>query len=152
MSPLFTFFPKKIQSPEMPVSPRQSEPPIQGEQQVHDWSLFQEGQLLIDMYEQDDALVVRSLVAGVRPEDLEISVHNDILTIRGRREDEEGLHDDQFYMKECYWGSFSRSVVLPMLIQADRVEAFFKNGVVTIILPKCEEAQGISLQSDEGEE
>ncbi|MDO8571591.1 MAG: Hsp20/alpha crystallin family protein [bacterium] len=127
---------------------------IQGEEQTkqsssRDWSLLEEGHLLIDMYERPDAIVIRSLAAGVRPEDLDISVHNDILTIRGNREDCDGLYDDQFYMKECYWGTFNRSVVLPTLVHTDKIEAFFKNGVVTIILPKLEEAQSIPLQTEE---
>ncbi len=152
MLPFFTLFQKKsepTQSEENPISFSSQFPTSTQKESAPDWNLFEEGQLLIDMYEREDALVIRSLAAGVRGEDVDISIHNDILTIRGKREDCDQLYDDQFYMKECYWGSFSRSIVLPMEVHTEKIEAFFKNGVVTIILPKIEEAQSISLQTDE---
>ena len=100
------------------------------------WSLFEEGQLLVDMYETDEAIVVRSFVAGVDPDNIEISLHNDMLTIRGMRHDQEEIHDDRFFHRECYWGTFSRSVIIPKAIDAERIRALFKHGVVTVILPK----------------
>ncbi|MBI4599480.1 Hsp20/alpha crystallin family protein [Candidatus Uhrbacteria bacterium] len=113
----------------------------------HHWSLFEEGQLLVDMYENPDAIVVRSFVAGVEPEDIEISMHNDMLTIRGRRHDVEEIHDDRFFHRECYWGIFSRSVIVPRPIDIEGIQALFKNGVVTIILPKNDSARlSISLE------
>lgn len=90
------------------------------------------------MYENPDAIVVRSFVAGVEPENLEISMHNDMLTIRGRRHDVEEIHDDRFFHRECYWGTFSRSVIIPKPVDVDAIQALFKNGVVTIVLPKKE--------------
>lgn len=99
------------------------------------WGLFEEGQLLVDMYETDSAVVVRSFVAGVAPDDLEISMHNDMLTIRGSRHDAEEIHDDRFYHRECHWGTFSRSIIIPLPVDTGRIRALFKDGVVTIILP-----------------
>lgn len=107
-------------------------------QEQHHWSLFEEGQLLIDMYETGDAVVVRSFVAGVEPDAIEISLHNDMLTIRGSRSDREEIHDDRFFHRECHWGTFSRSVIIPRSIDSERIRALFKHGVVTIILPKIE--------------
>ena len=77
------------------------------------WSTLAEGELLIDMYERPDAIVIRSLVAGARPEDIEISLHNDMLTIRGKREEIEEIYENQFLYRECYWGGFSRTIILP---------------------------------------
>ena len=88
------------------------------------------------MYETDDTIVVRSFVAGVDSDHIEISMHNDMLTIRGTRQDMEEIHDDRFYHRECHWGTFSRSVIIPKTIDPDRIRALFKNGVVTILLPK----------------
>ena len=92
------------------------------------------------MYENPDSIVVLSIVAGVEPDDLEISMHNDMLTIRGRRHDVEEIHDDRFFHRECYWGTFSRSVIIPKPIDIEAIQALFKNGVVTILLPKKESA------------
>lgn len=102
---------------------------------THHWGLFEEGQLLVDMFETDDAIVVRSFVAGVEPENIEISMRDDMLTIRGTRTDIEEIHDDRFFHRECHWGTFSRSVIIPKAIDAGRIRALFKHGVVTVILP-----------------
>ncbi len=126
-----SFFSKKQPTPSTPPALRDALSP-------HHWSLFEEGQLLVDMYENADSLVVRSFVAGVEPEDIEISLHNDMLTIRGRRHDVEEIHDDRFFHRECYWGTFSRSVIIPRPVDVDAIQALFKNGVVTIVLPKKE--------------
>lgn len=126
-------FSKKSTAASAPTAMRDSQSP-------HHWSLFEEGQLLVDMYENPDSIVVRSFVAGVEPDDLEISMHNDMLTIRGRRHDVEEIHDDRFFHRECYWGTFSRSVIIPKPIDIEAIQALFKNGVVTILLPKKESA------------
>lgn len=96
-----------------------------------------EGALSVDVHEYPDALIVRAPIAGVRPADLDLSLHNDMLTIRGKRADtprgEEGcipLH------QECHWGSFSRSIILPIAVRADEAEARLVDGVLTIRLPK----------------
>lgn len=103
---------------------------------AHHWSLFEEGQLLIDMYETDGAIIVRSFVAGVDPDTIEVSVHNDMLTIRGTRTDVEEIQDDRFFHRECHWGTFSRSVIIPKTIDPAGIRALSKHGVITIILPK----------------
>lgn len=119
---------------------RTSSPPaaMQTTQNSDHWSLFEEGQLLIDMYETANAVVVRSFVAGVEPDAIEISLHNDMLTIRGSRSDREEIHDDRFFHRECHWGVFSRSVIIPRTVDPERIRALFKHGVVTIIVPKIE--------------
>lgn len=99
-------------------------------------STSSEGELLVDMYERDDALIVRAFVAGVEPENLEIVLDGDILTIRGQRQEVEEIHDDRFFYRECYWGVFSRSLLLPSPIALENIRALFKNGVVYIELPK----------------
>ncbi|MBI4272408.1 Hsp20/alpha crystallin family protein [Candidatus Uhrbacteria bacterium] len=113
------------------------------------WSTLAEGELLIDMYERPDAIVIRSLVAGARPEDIEISLHNDMLTIRGKREEIEEIYENQFLYRECYWGGFSRTIILPAHVDANRIEAFFKNGIMMVILPKMQEDNAINLQHRE---
>lgn len=100
------------------------------------WNLFEEGQLRIDMYEREDAIIVRALVAGVDPQDLEVSMHNDLLTIRGVRQEFEEVHLDKYFHRECYWGAFSRSVIIPIPVNQQDIRACIKNGIIYIELPK----------------
>lgn len=108
-----------------------------------------EGQLSVDVYQTKDQIVVKSTIAGVKPEDLEIYIHNDLLTIRGKREQEVIEKDVDYYYKECYWGGFSRSIILPVDVQIDKVEATFKNGLLTIILPKSPKSKLINIKLKE---
>ena len=88
-----------------------------------------EGQLNIDMYQTKDNVIIKSTVAGVRTEDLDITVANDVVTIRGsRRKEEEVVQDDYFY-QECYWGRFARSISLPQEVDPESASVNFKNGI-----------------------
>lgn len=99
-----------------------------------DW-LEAEGQLMIDFYQTENELILVSPIAGVTAEDLEIEVEGDTLTIRGERKNPlpEGV---DFFVQECYWGKFSRQVILPVEIDPNQIEATFKSGVLTVKLPK----------------
>ena len=103
-----------------------------------DWLPETEGQLTIDVYQTPTDVVIKSTVAGVDPEDIDISISNDMVTIRGSRQKDDEVKTEDYYYQECYWGAFSRSVILPVDIEADKAEASFKNGVLTIRLPKVE--------------
>lgn len=98
---------------------------------------YNEGQLSIDVFQTDKNIVVKSTIAGVRPDDLDISLHNDMLTIRGKRQMDEEIAEEDYLYRECYWGAFSRSVILPCEVKADKIEALLENGVLTVILPKA---------------
>ena len=102
------------------------------------WSDESEGQLTIDVYQTDTDIVVKSTIAGVKPEDLDISITNDMITVKGERKNEEVVEGDNYYYQECYWGSFSRSVVLPVDVISEKAEASLKNGILTIRLPKAD--------------
>lgn len=97
-----------------------------------------EGQLTIDVYQTDEAIVIKSTIAGVKPEDLDVAINNDMVTIKGERKNEEVVSEGSYYYQECYWGSFSRSILLPVDIIADKSEASLKNGILTIRLPKAD--------------
>lgn len=97
-----------------------------------------EGQLTIDVYQTDNEIVIKSTIAGVKPEDLDVSINNDMVTIKGDRKNDEVVHAENYYYQECYWGQFSRSVILPVDIIADKAEASLKNGILTIRLPKAD--------------
>lgn len=105
-----------------------------------------EGELSVDVYQTKDKIIVKSTIAGINPEDLEIYIHNDLLTIRGRREQEKEEKTADYFYKECYWGGFSRSIILPVEVQADKIEAVFKNGILKIILPKSQKSKMINVK------
>jgi HSP20 family protein len=105
-----------------------------------------EGQLTIDVYQTEDAIVIKSTIAGVKPEDLDVSINNDMVTIRGERKNEEEVTGENYYYQECYWGSFSRSIVLPVDIVSEKAEASLKNGILTIKLPKADVTKSKRIQ------
>lgn len=97
----------------------------------------QEGQLSIDVINTDTTIIVVSTMAGADVEKIEVYIHNDLLTIRGVRPKpiDESMETSYLY-QECYWGKFSRTVVLPVEVKGDEARAEYKNGVLTIIIPK----------------
>jgi len=108
------------------------------EEEEENYSSDAEGQLTIDVYQTDGEIVIKSTIAGVKPEDLDVSINNDMVTIKGERKNEEVVNPENYYYQECYWGHFSRSVVLPVDIISDKAEAALKNGILTIRLPKAD--------------
>ncbi len=105
-----------------------------------------EGQLTIDVYQRPDAIVIESPIAGVRSDDLEITITSESVTIRGKREREGAISDEDYFYQECYWGRFSRSVILPQEIDPDSSEASIKNGVLTLVMPKVNKAKQKKLK------
>ncbi len=107
---------------------------------------YEEGQLAIDVYQTKDAIIVKSTIAGVKSEDIDISINNDMLTIRGKRELQEQVTEENYFYQECYWGSFSRSIILPVEVKADKIDATIENGVLTVTLPKAQVSKQISIK------
>ncbi|MFZ6035522.1 MAG: Hsp20/alpha crystallin family protein [Patescibacteria group bacterium] len=103
------------------------------------------GQLAVDVYQTADDIVIKSTIAGVRPEDIDISVNNDMITIRGKREKDHEVSDQDYFYRECYWGGFSRSIILPCNVKIDRIKATIKNGVLTVVLPKAEKVNKVTV-------
>ena len=106
----------------------------------------EEGQLSVDVYQTPDDVVIKSTIAGVQPEDIDIDINNDMITIRGeRREDVEVSEEDYFY-QECYWGSFSRSIILPVEVVSEEATASLKNGVLTVRIPKSRKTKSVAVK------
>jgi len=99
------------------------------------------GTLAVDMYETDEAIVVKSAIPGVDPENLDITVTNDMLTIKGETRTEAEVKEENYIRRERRYGSFCRSLAIPLSVVADKAEAEFENGVLTLTLPKAEEVK-----------
>ena len=98
-----------------------------------------EGKLTIDVYETSSNIVIQTAIAGVKSEDFDISIENDMLEIRGvRKKPEEGKDKKNYFFQECYWGPFSRKIILPKEVDNSRAQASIKEGVLTIKMPKLE--------------
>ncbi len=77
----------------------------------------------------------------MRPDDIDITVANDMVTIQGSRAREEKVHEDDYFYQECYWGGFSRSVIVPVDIDSEHIEADLKDGILTVVVPKAAKAK-----------
>jgi HSP20 family protein len=106
-----------------------------------EWMSDYEGQLNIDMYQTKDNVIIKSTIAGVRPEDIDITVANDMVSIKGARHKEENISQEDYFYQECYWGNFSRSVIVPVDIDSEHIEADLKDGILTVIIPKAAKAK-----------
>ena len=95
-----------------------------------------EGELTVDIYDEEDAIVIQSTVAGVKPENLDVSITDDTITIRGRRIRPESVDDSRYYYKELFWGGFSRSIILPEPVEENATEATLQHGLLTVKLQK----------------
>jgi len=139
---MLNFF-KKNQDNYYKISPSGS-----GEDFSYNWPQEEllEGQLLVDVYETSANIVVKSTISGVKPENLSISLNRDILTIKGRREADALIQEANCLMQECYFGSFSRSIILPEEVDNKKMQATLENGVLTIVLEKIYKSSQIKIK------
>ena len=105
-----------------------------------------EGQLAIDLYQTPTEIIVESPIAGVASEDIDVGITSEAVTIRGKRERERTVREEDYVYQECYWGRFSRSVALPQEVDAEKAEAAIKNGVLVIRLPKLNRLKAKKLK------
>ncbi|MBP9760945.1 MAG: Hsp20/alpha crystallin family protein [Candidatus Magasanikbacteria bacterium] len=101
-----------------------------------DWHTQEEGQLAIDVAETDSDILVISALAGAESRSIEVSVHNDLLTIRGIRTEPHDNDIVRYFHKECFWGAFSRTIVLPVEVAGDKAIAHYASGILTVRIPK----------------
>mgnify|MGYP001580645195 CR=1 FL=1 len=98
----------------------------------------EEAQLTVDVFQTENDIIIQAIVAGVKENDLDISITQDMITIRGERENKTEITKENYYYQELYWGTFSRSILLPQEVNPDEAEANLKNGVLTIKLPRLD--------------
>ncbi|MBI4359246.1 MAG: Hsp20/alpha crystallin family protein [Candidatus Nealsonbacteria bacterium] len=104
-----------------------------------------EGQLAVDVYQTETEVVIESTIGGVKPENLEVTIENDMVLIRGSRQKIEKVEKNDYLIQECHWGSFSRQFVLPSEVDASRAEATLKDGVLSIRIPRIQKEKVTKL-------
>lgn len=104
------------------------------------------GELAVDVYQTPEAIVVKALIAGVHPGSVDISLSREMLTISGTREDEREVDEEHYYQRELYWGSFSRTILLPEEVDVDLAEASERHGILMIRLPKINKRKQTKLK------
>lgn len=105
-----------------------------------------EGQLPVDVYQTPNEIVVRTFIAGVRPDDINLSISRDMIVIEGSRSERENIVDSDYFNRELFWGSFARTILLPQEIDVDNASATAKDGLLTLILPKLDKARQTKLK------
>lgn len=124
-----------VQSDDRPVARQQGSKPARTK-----------GQVAVDVYEQDNYYIIKAPIAGVRLSDLDIEVADNVVTIRGTRQAGDDVPTDGYFVQECYWGEFSRSVTLPCTVDPKRVRATFnKESVLKVIIPKEEKVKIVRI-------
>ncbi len=109
----------------------------------------QYGRLTVDVYRLDGNLVVESVLAAVRPEDIEIDITNDSVTIKGNRRREAEVPEENFLYQEIFWGPFMRTIILPQDINPDQSTAVLKNGALIITMPTLQPHKSKHLKIEE---
>ena len=110
----------------------------------------QEGELSVDVYQNDDEIIVKALVAGVNPNSIDISLTRDMITIRGNREEHKEVEEQNYFYKELYWGSFTRTILLPEEVDVDEAEANTNHGILVIRMPKINKERQTKLKVKAG--
>ncbi|HVW66452.1 MAG TPA: Hsp20/alpha crystallin family protein [Candidatus Peribacteraceae bacterium] len=104
------------------------------------------GQVAVDIYEQDNYYIIKAPIAGVKLSDLDIEITDNIVTIRGHRQQTDQIPNDQYYLQECFWGEFSRSITLPFTIDPKKIRATFnKECILKILIPKEEKVKIVRI-------
>lgn len=106
----------------------------------------EEGELAVDVYQTPTHIIIKAMIAGVRPEDLDVSITRDMVTLRGKREKHVEGNSGDFFFQELYWGSFARTIVLPQEVEIEDAEANEKHGLLTIRLPKLDKGRQAKLK------
>lgn len=104
------------------------------------------GELAVDVYQTPSHIIIKAMIAGVRPEDLDVSITRDMVTIKGKRERHTEGSAGDFFFQELYWGSFARTIVLPQEVEIEEAEATEKHGLLIIRLPKLDKGRQAKLK------
>ncbi len=122
--------------------------PTKGKKNGNGWmeEENEEMELAVDVYQTPSDIVVQTMVAGVKPEDLELTITRDMITIRGKREENRNIDDENYFVKELYWGKFGRTILLPQEVEPEEVEATEKHGLLTVRIQKVDKEKKTSIK------
>ena len=120
---------------------------VSKEPPADDWADDQnDAQLTVDVYQTPTEIVLQAMVAGVKPEDLEVNITREMVTIKGMRHKHNEVREEDFFSRELYWGAFSRAVLLPQEVEVEKCEAAIKHGLLTIRMPKVNKEKSSNLK------
>jgi len=134
---------------DLPVKQKEEYTPVKKNSRDEAWadeSSQEEGELSVDVYQTDKEIVIEAMIAGVKPEDLHLSITRDMVTIKGKRDSNSQIPSDDYFYKELYWGPFSRTILLPHEIEIEEAEAVEKHGLLIIRLPKLDKERQAKLR------
>lgn len=106
----------------------------------------EEGQLTVDMWQTPQEITIQTIVGGVKPDDLDVSISHEMVTIRGKRSKSHSISTADHFYQELFWGTFSRTILLPQEVDADAAEATMKHGLLTVRLPKLDKTRTQKLK------
>jgi HSP20 family protein len=106
----------------------------------------EEAELAVDVYQTATDIVIKTMVAGVKIDNLEITIGRDMATIKGKREEDQSIDEDNYFTKELYWGKFSRTILLPQEVEPEQVDAVEKHGLLTIKIKKVDKEKKNSIK------
>jgi len=110
------------------------------------WNDDKDAELTVDVYQTSENIIIKAFIAGVSPEDLDVNITREMVTISGNRKEEKVVKQEDYFMRELYWGSFSRTVTLPQEVDVDEAEAIQKHGLLIITLPKLNKNRQTKLK------
>lgn len=129
---------------------KEEESEVKKEKLVQGFSLKnlskEEGELAVDVYQTEGELVIRSAIAGVKPEKLDILIEQDVITIAGIREEPEEKEKIDYFSRECYFGPFSRKMIFPVEIDSSRAKASMKDGILIIRIPRIQREKRVKVE------
>ncbi len=109
-----------------------------------------EGQLPVDVYQTQNDIIIRTFIAGVRPDEMNVSISRDMVVIEGSREERDSISDGDYFARELFWGKFAKTILLPQEVDVDACTASAKDGLLTLVLPKLDKARQTKLRVKSG--
>jgi HSP20 family molecular chaperone IbpA len=137
---------KHVGNKSMPMATQAARPKHHVVEEETDEPEMEEGELSVDVYQTGTEIIIEAMVAGVKPEDLHLSITRDMVTIKGRRDGNTQVNHDDYFYKELYWGTFTRTILLPHEVEIEEAEAVEKHGLLIIRLPKVDKARQTKLK------
>ena len=137
---------KHVGSKTLPLSTQAARPKHHVVEEENEEPEMEEGELSVDVYQTANEIIIEAMVAGVKPEDLHLSITRDMVTIKGRRDGNTQVNHDDYFYKELYWGTFTRTILLPHEVEIEEAEAVEKHGLLIIRLPKVDKARQTKLK------